>query len=146
MKIREHGFTLIELMTVVVVISLLVMIAYPSYQEHVRKGNRAEGKAALLRAAQAQERFFSDRGAYAAQDDLGAAFGLAAGAPLYSGENPGTPGKYRITVVLTGTTVYTLTATPTSATDLVAGGCGNLTLNSTGTRGRSGDKPMNQCW
>jgi type IV pilus assembly protein PilE len=148
MKTREIGFTLIEVMIVVVVIALLVAVAYPSYQEHVRKGNRAEGKAALLKAAQIQERFFSDRGRYVDIVDLRAAFGANAGQPIYSGEDPNNVGgKYTITVVLgAGNTSYTVTATPNGNADSTAGGCGNLTLTSTGVRGRSGDKPMSQCW
>ena len=149
MKIRERGFTLIELMTVVVVISLLVTIAYPSYQEHVRKGNRAEGKGALLRAAQLEERYFSDQGRYGDITVLRTLFGVAAGGTIYSGESSAAAGKYTITITIldAGNTSYRLTATPAAAsTDTTAGGCGNLTLTSTGVRDRTGDKPMNQCW
>ena len=80
------GFTLIELMIVVVVISILVTVAYPSYQDHVRKGRRAEGKTALLKAAQVQERYYSDNNTYVV--DLAPLFALAPGAAVYSGENP----------------------------------------------------------
>lgn len=144
MKSRNRGFTLVELMAVIVVIGILIAIGFPSYQEHVRKGKRAEGKAALLRAAQLQERFFSDNNQYATQAQLAAAFG-AAGA-IYSGDNPNsTAGAYTVTVALgAGNTSHTLTATPNGGhTDP---NCGNLTLTSAGVRGRSGTAPMNTCW
>ena len=61
---NNHGFTLIELMIVVAIIGLLASIAYPSYQEYVRRGARAEARAAIMQMAQLQERYFTDRGGY----------------------------------------------------------------------------------
>ncbi len=63
---RFSGFTLIELMIVVAIVGILATIAYPSYQDYVRRSARAEARAAMLNMAQLQERNFSDRGAYVA--------------------------------------------------------------------------------
>jgi type IV pilus assembly protein PilE len=49
---RATGFTLIEVMVVVAIVAILARVAYPSYLEHVTRGKRAEGKTALLKAAQ----------------------------------------------------------------------------------------------
>ena len=48
LKFSQRGFTLIELMIVVAVVGILSAIAYPSYQEYVAKGRRADGKAAAV--------------------------------------------------------------------------------------------------
>ncbi|MQK16898.1 prepilin-type N-terminal cleavage/methylation domain-containing protein, partial [Escherichia coli] len=55
----QRGFTLIELMVAVAIISILAAIAYPSYREYVNRGNRSEGQALLSDAAAAQERYYA---------------------------------------------------------------------------------------
>ena len=63
-NVAESGFTLIELMIVVAIVGILAAIGYPSYTEHVRKGARAEGKAALVKGQQLMERYYTDKGKY----------------------------------------------------------------------------------
>lgn len=58
------GFTLVELMVVVVIVGILASIAYPSYVESVRRGRRAEARAALLELLQQQERFMTQNNTY----------------------------------------------------------------------------------
>ncbi|MBN8443115.1 MAG: type IV pilin protein [Thauera sp.] len=61
---RNAGFTLIELMIVVAVIGILAAIAYPNYQEYLRKSRRAECAAVLVGVANAMERRFSTTSRY----------------------------------------------------------------------------------
>lgn len=63
---KQRGFTLIELMIVVVIIGILAAIGYPSYRNYVLRSNRTEGYAALTDAATRQERFFSNNNSYTA--------------------------------------------------------------------------------
>jgi type IV pilus assembly protein PilE len=55
----SRGFTLIELMVVVVVATILVSIAVPSYMSQVRQSRRTEAKTAVLDLAGREERYFS---------------------------------------------------------------------------------------
>ena len=59
-----YGFTLIELMIVVVIISIIAAVAYPSYQDSMTKTRRADGQAALLDIMNAEERFFTENNTY----------------------------------------------------------------------------------
>jgi type IV pilus assembly protein PilE len=61
----DKGFTLIEVMIVVVVIAILAAIAIPSYQYFVRNAQRADGMSALMDIRTAQERWRANYHAYA---------------------------------------------------------------------------------
>lgn len=80
-RIRNKGFTLMELMVVVAVISILASIAYPSYTSAVLKGKRAQAKAALAELLQQQERFMTQKNCYMAFTTDTAGTGAATAAP-----------------------------------------------------------------
>ncbi len=63
-----RGVTLIELMIVVVIVSILAAVSYPSYREFAARAKRNEAKAALLKAATNQERFYLQNNIFS--DDL----------------------------------------------------------------------------
>lgn len=66
------GFSLIELMIVLVVMGILAAVAIPSYQAYVSKGRRADAVAAVTSVQQAQERLRANQPNYAEQlSDLG---------------------------------------------------------------------------
>lgn len=56
---RLRGFTLVELMIVVVIGSILLGIAVPSYMSSIRKTRRSEAKTAALELAGREERYLS---------------------------------------------------------------------------------------
>lgn len=63
--IKSKGFTLIELMIVVVIVAILAAVAIPSYQNSIQKTRRADAKETLTRVAAAQERYFFTENKYA---------------------------------------------------------------------------------
>ncbi|VUD68287.1 Fimbrial protein [Thalassocella blandensis] len=66
---KDKGFTLLELMIVVAIVSILAAIAYPSYQQHILKARRTDAKEALLSIAGLQERYFLQHNKYATAAD-----------------------------------------------------------------------------
>jgi type IV pilus assembly protein PilE len=60
------GVTLIELLTVMVVLSILTTLAVGSYRRYLVRTNRTEATAALLRVQVAQEKFYLQNNTYTA--------------------------------------------------------------------------------
>lgn len=66
---RPAGFTLIELMIVVSIISIIMAIAIPSYNSYVGKSRCAQAQADLLELAQWMERRYSSNFDYRDTDN-----------------------------------------------------------------------------
>jgi len=96
--IRQHGFTLIELMVVIAIVGILSAIAIPQYNQYVTKGKLAEATAQLLDWRARMEQYYQDNRTYVA--------GCAATAPQATSVRFFT---YTCPVGETATT-YTLTA------------------------------------
>jgi len=60
----QSGFTLIELMITVAIVGILASLAYPAYTDSVRKGKRAEARAAVMNLLQQQERYLTQMNTY----------------------------------------------------------------------------------
>ncbi|SUA36551.1 type IV pilin protein [Neisseria zoodegmatis] len=60
-KNRQQGFTLIELMIVVLTLAILATIAYPSYETYVRQTRLENVRADLLVSAQSLERQYAQQ-------------------------------------------------------------------------------------
>jgi type IV pilus assembly protein PilE len=114
---KSRGFNLIELMITVVVIAVIASIAYPSYQEQIRKTRRADAKAALMDAAAKMERNYTQFGRYSATI---ANVGIAATSP---------GNFYRISVANPNSQTFTLTATRDATTDQATDRCGDFAID-----------------
>ena len=56
----ERGFSLTELMIVIIIVGVLAAFGLPAYQDYSRASKRSDAHEGLLRMAQLQERFFTD--------------------------------------------------------------------------------------
>jgi len=65
----QGGFTLIELMIVVVIMGILATASVAGYRQYVQRANRVDATGALLRLASAQERFYLQNSRYATTAD-----------------------------------------------------------------------------
>lgn len=99
----QRGFTLIELMIVVVVTAVLAAIAIPNFQEQARKGRRAEAVRAIGEYQLLLERWRAETPTY----------GACPSGVTCSGTRPSLPtsDNYTITESNVSATSYTVTAT-----------------------------------
>lgn len=131
------GFTLIEVMIVVVIIAILTAVAYPSYQDYIIRANRSAAQTFMLEVASRQERILLDARAYAASI---AALGMSVPSSVST--------NYTITTAAVAGPPpgYTVTATPIGNQLAKDTKCGTLTINATGTKTASGSGGVSQCW
>lgn len=126
-RARQSGFSLIELMVVLMVIAILAGIALPSYDRYRVRANRADAQAFLMEVAQVQQRRLMDARAYV--NDPNAIVTLNLTLPNNVDQN------YTVTVAApAGATppTFTVTATPKAGTRQA--GDGLLSIDQSGTK------------
>ena len=126
-----RGFTLIEMMVVMVLIAIFAAIAIPSYTKYIVASHRTEAQAAMLNLAQYLESKYNSSFSYPAQTSL----------PSSLLNPPYISRYYTISLSLANTSqTYTITATPTSAQ--ADSTCGVLTLKEDGAKSPT----TSGCW
>ena len=128
---KVKGFTLNELMIVVVVMAVLAMIAYPTYEEQVRKSRRSDGQSALLELSTLMEHYYTENNTYAG----------ATTPAVVGGGSTSREGYYNLSISNLSATTYTLNAAPVAGGPQASDTCGTLTLTQTNIKG-----PNTDCW
>lgn len=126
---KASGFTLIEVIVVMVIIAILSAIAIPGYREYAVRSSRQAAQAQLVELSSIQEKIFLNANAYTSSATK-AYDGTADGGLGVTGGKT-LDGFYTISVV-SETASHTITATPIAGTRQAADG--KLTINSTGQR------------
>jgi type IV pilus assembly protein PilE len=145
---RLAGFSLIELMVVVVIIAILASIAVPAYNNSVRKSRRTEAKTAIMDLAAREERYFATQNMYTSN-----ASSLAYG----SGTWPISTGNYYVisSVVSSAPTAttpgtYVLQVTPAAGSpQLNDKSCQTFQVDQTGTQSSldiNSNVSTSTCW
>jgi type IV pilus assembly protein PilE len=132
---RARGFTLIEMVIAVSIVTIIAALAYPSYTTYVQRTRRVDGKMALMDTAQRLERCRTRFGRYNSDD-------CDVELPMESSEK-----HYKISAVgAIGPSSFTLAAEPQGA-QAYDTQCGILRLTSAGQQGSEDTNADTKgCW
>ena len=142
---RAGGFTLIEIMIAVLVLSLLIRIAVPSYREQTRKGYRSLATAALMDRAARLERC-------AALDASNGFLAANAACPTFPSNvvDERNAALWQIAISNRAATTYTLQATPVTGSPAAGDTtCAVIQLTHTGARSATNSSSAastTECW
>jgi type IV pilus assembly protein PilE len=68
---KQKGFTLIELIVVMVIIAILAALAVPTYRDAVRKSKRRAAQSVMMEIANREQQYFVANREYADEGALG---------------------------------------------------------------------------
>jgi len=147
-----RGFTLLELMIVLVIVGIFAAIAIPAYSKYVQRTHRALARAALTELSARQDVERLQKRAFATTFE---ALNGVSSSTIYinnssaASSTAGTDALYKISFASgASTTAYTLIAEPYGDAQSKDTDCAKLTLSSTGVRTaeKSNGNANSDCW
>lgn len=133
---NNAGFTLVELLVVMVVFGILISIAYPSYRTYLLRAHRTDARAALALDQSILERCYAQNFSYSAN---------CASLPAFPHNSAN--GFYNLAISNLTASTFTLTATAIG-TQVLDTSCTNFMVNQTGlqTASDSSGGAQTTCW
>lgn len=128
----QRGYSLVDCMLTAMTVSLVAAVAFPAYDDYIRRTHRANARVALAQAARWLEGVATATGSYPPVN-----------ARVRSIPLPGE--RYTLSASSPDGITYTLVATPTQAQQ--SDGCGTLVMVQTGRRSVRGARlSAEECW
>ena len=134
---KNCGFSLLEILIVMVILAIIVSIAIPTYSREIIKTRRSDAQTALLNLAALMEHYYLEHHSY-----LGASIGNHSTISL---AKISAHGYYKLSITTPTAVTYQLTATPinTQSNDTQ---CRAFSIDQAGVKSVSGTASVEQCW
>jgi type IV pilus assembly protein PilE len=132
MRRRQTGVTLIELVTVMVIVAILTAMAIPGYRQYVIRANRSDAKTALLSTAAALERCYTR-------------FNTYQNPPCNVQNDVVTPNNTYVVRIVPAAASFVVRAIPLGS-QVKDTKCSTLWTNEMGEHKTTGSAPAADCW
>ena len=145
---KARGFTLIELMIVVAIVSILLAVAIPGYQQQVLKTKRSLARGELLEVLARQEQYFVNNKSYALNLQTGLGYPANGYYIDTDGNDLATAGGAIYLIQFNGapaTTAFTIEAIPQGG-QIKDSRCMTLSITSVGVKAETGSGDTAECW
>jgi len=132
LSVHSQGFTLVEILMVLVIVGVLMAIALPSYEASFSQGRRADGRAFALDLAAREEEYFLRYGRFTSE--LEAESGLNSSILSQEGFYRGSVGACKGGGLVS---CFQVTVSALGVQRASDAACVSLTITNTGQRGSS---------
>ncbi|MFZ6735500.1 type IV pilin protein [Undibacterium sp. Ji42W] len=144
-KKSEAGFTLIEILIVVVILGILAAISVPAYTDNVKRSRRADARSVLTQNSQFMQSFMTANDRYdKMRDNTPVALPMLVSPVGATGSNI----DYDISFVAAPTaTAFSIQAVPRAGGRMNGDACGSYIINQVGARSNASNTlSTDTCW